>query len=526
MRLSRLLGKTLRHPPSDAHLISHQLLVRAGYARVQDAGQFAYLPLGRRTLSRLEHLLQTEMARLGAQEVQMPTPADRPKTAEVVRLVRREIDSYRQLPILLFQTTPQVMPPVGGRTGLFGARERPFFDIYAFSTADLSTVPTVAPAIERLLSACALETVWAEAGDEGQRAYIVHPAGDAELVRCPACGYTAERAWARTHWPEAPDEPERPTEQIATPGCDTIASLAEFLDIPASRTLKMVFYSVLGKVTCLVLRGDRAVDEDKLARLLGTRSYYASVEDELASIGAVGGYASPIGLDQRKVRVVADPSARSGKNFVSGANQPDYHILNVNIPRDFAPGSWVDLALIEAGDACPECRAGLDVEPAFALIHQTLYAPCQPEAAYQDEQGNDQALWMADWHIDLGRLMAAVVEQHHDDYGPIWPVACTPFDVHLLALDLRQEAVVAQAEALYRKLVDQGFSVLYDDRDGSAGVKFNDADLIGIPLRLTLSKRSVKEGVIEAKWRDSRERMKLDDAGLAEQLSRIDGTPP
>jgi prolyl-tRNA synthetase len=525
MRFSRLLGKTLRHPPSDAHLPSHQLLVRAGYVRAQDVGRFAYLPLGRRTLARVEHVLQTEMAQLGAQEMQLSMTDDTQVTTEVVRLVGREIDSYRQLPILLFQITSQAAPTAGVRLGLFGARERPFFHIHGFSKADLSVVPTVESAIENLFSACALETVWADAGDEGRRAYLLHSAGDAELARCPACGYTAERAWAQTRWPEAPAEPELPTEQIATPDCDTIASLAEFLNIPASKTLKMVFYSVLGKVTCLVLRGDRAVDEGKLARLLGTRSYYASLEDELAAIGAVGGYASPIGLDQSKVRVVADPSARSGKNFVSGANQPDYHIQNVNIPRDFAPRSWVDLALIEAGDPCPECTVGLDIEPAFGLVHQTPYAPCQPEAEYQDEQGQDQALWMANWDIDLGRLMAAIVEQHHDDYGPIWPSACTPFDIHLVALDLRKEAVAEHAEALYQQLVEQGFSVLYDDRDGSAGVKFNDADLVGIPLRLTISKRSVKEGVVEAKWRNSRDRIKLDDEGLMELLSHTGSAP-
>jgi prolyl-tRNA synthetase len=167
----------------------------------------------------------------------------------------------------------------------------------------------------------------------------------------------------------------------------------------------------------------------------------------------------------------------------------------------------------------------LDIEPAFALVHQTPYAPCQPEAEYQDEQGQDQSLWMANWDIDLGRLLAAIVEQHHDDYGPIWPSACTPFDIHLVALDLRKEAVADHAETLYRQLVEQGFSVLYDDRDGSAGVKFNDADLGGIPLRLTISKRSVKEGVVEAKWRNSRDRMKLDDEGLMELLSHTGSAP-
>jgi prolyl-tRNA synthetase len=263
------------------------------------------------------------------------------------------------------------------------------------------------------------------------------------------------------------------------------------------------------------------VDEVKLARLLGTDQYYASLEEELATIGAVGGYASPIGLDRGRVRVVADPSVRSGRNFVSGANRPDYHILNVNVPRDFEPGEWANLAQIEAGDPCPGCGNALEIETGFALAQGTVPAPCRPEAEYLNSEGRPLPLWLASWRLDLGRLLAAVVEAHHDDYGIFWPAVCAPFDVHLVALDVRKEAVAAQADALYERLRQDGWEVLYDDREASAGVKFNDADLIGIPLRLTVSKRSVKEGLIEAKWRNSRERLKLDSEGLAAELARL-----
>ena len=220
-------------------------------------------------------------------------------------------------------------------------------------------------AIKRVLAACELDTVWSESNEEGQRAHVLHASGDVELVRCPTCGYVAEKPWTQLPWPDALTNQSLPPEEIATPGCDTIASLAEFLDIPAAQTLKMVFYSVEGRVTCVVIRGDRAVDEDKLARVLGTDQYYASLEHELAAIGAVGGYASPIGLDKSKVRVVADPSVRAGKNFVSGANRADYHIRNVNTPRDFVPGEWADLALVEAGDPCPTCGTGLEIGQPF-----------------------------------------------------------------------------------------------------------------------------------------------------------------
>jgi prolyl-tRNA synthetase len=521
MRLSRLLGRTLRQPPSDAHLSSHQLLTRAGYVRGLEAGLFAYLPLGRRVLSHLRTLVRQELTSIGGQEVQIPLPPDSEPLGTLVHLARREIDSYRQLPVLLFEFASTILPQPGTRAGLFGASQRPFVKIRVLGDEDLAAASEVKSAVKRVLAACELETVWAERNEEGQQAYVLHASGDAELVRCPTCGYVGERSWTQIRWPDSPEGPELPPEEIATPGCDTIASLAEFLDIPTAQTLKMVFYSVEGRVTCIVIRGDRAVDEDKLARVLGTDQYYSSLEHELASIGAVGGYASPIGLDKSKVRVVADPSIRVGRNFVSGANRADYHIQNVNTPRDFVPGDWADLALVEPGDPCPTCNSALEMATGFSLVHTSPSMPCNPDAEYQDEQGESQRLWVMSYRLDLGRIMAAIVEQHHDDYGIIWPGPCAPFDVHLVALDLRRDEVATQAEALYDRLQEQGYSVLFDDRSASAGVKFNDADLFGVCLRLTVSKRSVKEGLVEAKWRDSRERLKLDEDGLATELARL-----
>lgn len=521
MRLSKLLGKTLRQPPSEAHLPSHQLLARAGYLRGLEAGLFAYLPLGQHALDQLQVLLRRELASLDAQEVDVPRVADADPRRTLVQIVGREVDSYRQLPLLLYEFTAQALGQPRVRAGLFGASVRPVAEIHAFGDADLAVADNLVSAMEQVFFACTLAPVWADAGKAGQRAYVLHRSGDDDLVRCSTCSYAAERSWAQTTWPEPPEEEELAPEEIGTPDCDTIASLAEFLDIPAAKTLKMVFCSEEGSVTCVVIRGDRAVDEDKLARVLGTDQYYASLEDELAAIGAVGGYASPIGLDQTKVRVVADPSVRSGKNFVSGANRPDYHIQNVNIPRDFWPGEWADLAQIESGDACPSCGGTLKIEPAFALAYGTLPAACEPQVEYLDSEGRPHPLWMSTWRLDLGRLLAATVEAHHDEYGIIWPVVCAPFDVHLVALDLRKEEVAAQAETLYERLKADGLSVLYDDRHASAGVKFNDADLIGIPLRLTVSKRSVKEGAIEAKWRNRHERLQLGEDGLAIELARL-----
>jgi len=517
MRLSQLFGKTLRQPPVEAPLPGQQLLVRAGYVRSLEAGQVAYLPLGRGVLHRLQSLVRRALIPLNVQEIALP-PASQP--GSLLSLVRREVDSYRQLPLLLFQETWRSVTPGSSRLGLFGVAGRPWVELDAVGEADLPGLEEqVLAALDRVWAACDLKPVWALAGEGQRRAFFIHPAGDERLVRCPACGYAAGHAWATTAWPAPPDEPELPPEEVFTPGCNTIAALAGYLHIPAARTLKMVFYSVEGQVTCLVIRGDRTVDEARLARLLGTSRYYASLKEELAAVGAVGGYASPVGLDRSRVRVVADPSVRSGKNFVSGANRPDYHLRNVNLPRDFEPGEWADLVRIEPGDPCPHCGAALEIEAAFSLAEQTAPAPCR--ADYLDAGGRPQPLWLAGWRLDLGRLMAAVAEGHHDGHGLCWPPACAPLDLHLVALDLRLEEVAAQAHALYEQLQATGWAVLYDDREVSAGVKFNDADLVGLPLRLTVSKRSAQEGLIEAKWRTAVERLRLDEAGLAAELTRL-----
>ena len=276
MRLLSFLGKTLRQPPSEARLASHQLLVRAGCVRGLEVGQFAYLPLGCRALHRLNILIRSELSGLGAQEVELPHSPDVERSRTLVRIVGREVDSYRQLPVLLFQFASQSSLQPRGPAGLFGAGESPSIEIHAFDGAGLEAAgQQVDSAVAALLDACAVPVVWAEAADEGRQVAFPHPAGDEELARCPDCGRAAERSWATTSWPDPPEDAELPTEEIETPDCDTIASLAEFLDIPAAQTLKMVFYSVDGRVTCIVIRGDRAVDEEKLARVLGTDQYYA-----------------------------------------------------------------------------------------------------------------------------------------------------------------------------------------------------------------------------------------------------------
>jgi prolyl-tRNA synthetase len=522
VRLSTLMGKTWREAPAEAQLASHQLLLRAGLVRALEPGTFGYLPLGVLSLRRLEQLLRREMLAAGGQEIALPNLADISPRGALVRLAGREIDSYRQLPVVTFRFEQIAIAEPRIRLGLFGAARRPSLAADVFHDAQaVEPGQPVALALGRVLEACGVSLTWAEVDDGEEGAFLAHNAGDQDLAVCGGCGYAALRSRAAPAWPEPPSEPELPPEEVETPGCNTIAQLAAFLGIPAARTLKMVFYSVEGKVTCLAIRGDRSIDEAKLARILGTRQHYPSLEEELTRIGAVGGYASPLGLDRSRVRIVADPSIRSARNLVGGANRPDYHVRNLNVPRDFQPGEWADLALVEAGDPCPRCASPLVVEPAFALASHSLPAPCRPPAEFLDQGGRSQPLWQSRWQLDMGRLWAAVVEQHRDEHGICWPAACAPLDVHLVGLDLKKEAVAARAEEIYARLQAGGYGVLYDDRDASAGVKFNDADLIGLPLRLTVSKRWEQDGLTEAKWRNQADRLKLDDEGLAKELARL-----
>lgn len=524
MHVSQLFGKTLREPPSEAQLPSHQLLVRAGFIRGWQDGLYAYLPLGLSALRRLEAHCQAGLAALGGQPIAVPAAYERDSTKMLLDLARREIDSYRQLPMILVQMADQKRANPSLRLGLFGAGERRVLEINLLGEKELAASQDgVQSLVDGLFASCDVPVVWAKAGEVQSTAFYAHPAGDRELVQCTGCAYAAERSWAARRWEALPPEEELPVEEVSTPGCNTIAALAEFLHIPASKTLKMVFCSVEGKVTCVVIRGDRTVDEARLARALGTDRWYASLENELAAVGAVGGYASPIGLDRKRVRVLGDPSLKVGSNFVSGANRPDTHLRNVNVPRDFQPDEWIDLARIEAGDPCPNCGSALEIQPAFSLAHRAAPQPCTPEIPVLDAEGRGQPLWRAHWSVDLGGLLAAVVESHHDDYGILWPTACAPFDVHLVVLDGRKEQVAEQAESLERHLRERGLQVLFDDRDASAGVKFNDADLIGVPLRLTVSKRSVQEGIVEAKWRAQSERLKLDSEGLDRELAHLCG---
>lgn len=542
MRLSKLFGRTLREAPADAEMVSHQLALRAALVRQVLTGIYSYLPLGWRVLTKIEQIVREEMDAIGGQEIGMPVvhPADiwpEPARGDCHRrdldlamtLLRTEINSYRQLPVMFYHIQTRFCDEPRSRGGLLRARAFPMKAAYSChaSEDDLNHFyPSMYQAYVNIFRRCGLETIVVEA-DTGHGFMILSDEGEDTLIRCSACEYQA-RAERATFMKPIYDQggEELPIEEVATPGCKTIQELANYLGVATHQTLKAVFYATGGQVVFALIRGDLEVNEAKLANALGMPpDLHVATEGELAEAGIVAGYASPVGLSG--IKVVADDSIQMGVNFVAGANKEGYHCKNVNYPHDFSVDILTDIALARAGDACPQCggplMAARSIEVGRLLKLGTRYGE-EAGATFLDKDGQARPIVMGSYGIGLTRLMAAVIEQYHDEKGIIWPVSVAPYSIHLLSLGTDTE-VAARAEELYAGLQARGYEVLYDDRDETAGVKFNDADLIGAPLRLTVSARNLKQNSVEAKlrWEEERELVPFErlyervDALLAEE---------
>jgi len=562
MRLSRLFGRTLREVPSDAELISHQLSIRAGLIRQIGAGIYSYMPLGWRVMKKIEQIMREEMDAVGFQDMMMPVvhPAElwqsthrwyeigdallrfKDRTGHdmvlamtheevVVELLRREVNSYRQLPVLVYHIQTKFRDEPRSRGGLIRVREFTMKDAYSAhaSWADIDAFyPQVYQAYTNIFRRCGLQTLAVQAdsgimgGSASHEFMAVSPQGEDTLITCERCGYAANAERAVFVKPDVPKTPEKPAEMVATPGCKTIEEVANFLNTTPQHTMKAVFYATGGQVLFVVIRGDLEVNETKLSNALGAPpDLHVADAEELKLAGIVAGYASPVGLNG--FRVIADESIQMGNNFVAGANKEGYHLINVNYPRDFSVDVMTDIALAREGDTCAQCGGTLKVSRGIEVGHLfklgTKYSDAVG-ATFLDQDGQAKPLIMGSYGIGVGRLMAAVIEQHHDDKGIIWPVSIAPYHIHIVSLGTDKPEVVEQAESLYADLQAKGYEVLYDDRNESAGVKFNDADLIGIPLRLTVSARNVQDGLVEAKcrWSDRRE-----TASLEQLYQKIDG---
>ena len=547
MRITQLISRTLREDPPEAETASHRLMLRAGLIHQVAAGVYAFMPLAWRAVRKIESIIREEMDAAGSQELLMPalqplelweqtgrraafgdnlfSLEDRrgrsmvlaPTHEEVItNIARANVQSYRDLPVILYQIQTKFRDELRPRAGLVRVREFAMKDAYSFNADEESldhSYQAMARAYRNIYRRCSLPVLMAEAdsgaigGKDSHEFILPTPSGEDTVITCPGCGYTANAEKAVGVYEELDKGELLPLTEVSTPGVKTIAELAQFLEIPETQTLKAVFYSVDDQLVFVTIRGDLEVNEIKLKNLLHCNELRLATDDEVSQAGLVAGSASPIGIEG--IKRIADPSISSGSNFVVGANKPDTHLRNANYPRDFQVDCLSDIALAQAGNRCSNCATPLEdtrgVEVGHIFKLGTFFSETLG-ALFLDQQGQQQPMMMGCYGIGVGRLLAAAIEQNHDDRGIVFPLTIAPYQVHLVGLNLTDERVSEAADRLYQELWDQGIETLYDDRtEAAAGVKLNDADLLGLPLRLVVSPRNLNNGVAEIKGRQETE---------------------
>jgi prolyl-tRNA synthetase len=552
MRLSQLFFSTLRDDPADVEMASHRLLLRAGYIRPLGSGIYSLLPLGKRVNDRVEQIIREEQDRIGGQEMEMPVvhPADIWRASgrydaigpeltrfkdrngrdmvlamtheEVVGILLADIvKSYRQLPLQVYHFQTKWRDEPRARAGLIRVREFVMKDAYSCDRDEAgldASYEAQYGAYSRTFERLGLKTiaVGADVGIMGgtlaHEFMVLNPAGEDVLVLCEACGYAANRQIAKIEHPSPAAEEPGALEEIATPGTTTIATLARFLDIPETRTAKAAFFMAGdGRLVTAIVRGDLDVNETKLANAVGASTgLRPATVDEIKAAGMEPGYGSPIGAHD--TTVVVDELVARSPNLVAGANREGFHYRNVNVGRDFTPNVTADITNAREDDPCPTCgqplilRNGIEVGNIFKLGTKFTDAA---GATYLGEDGREHAIVMGSYGIGVGRNVACVVEDHHDEKGIVWPEEVAPYAAHLVAIGANRDAQVGEiAERLHAVAEGAGYwrQILYDDRDESPGVKFTDAELLGMPWILTVSPRSIAAGGVEVQERATGER--------------------
>ena len=570
MRLSKSFFTTLREAPAGIDADGHKLLLRAGFVRQIGSGLFAYLPLARRSMSKIENIIREEINAIGGQELTMPVvqPADIWKQSgrwesigqemgrfkdrkdhdmvlavtheEVVAvLAATEIHSYRQLPQIVYHIQTKFRDEARPRAGLIRVREFTMKDSYSLD-ADAAGLDTNYDAHHaaylRIFARCGLPVVGVDSdvgmmGGTAAREYMyLAPIGEDTLVLCDGCGYAANRQVATFAKPAAAASQAQLIEKVATPESKTIEDLARLLNIPTRATAKAVFliastHGAADRFVFAVVRGDMQLNETKLVNAIKADAVRPATEAEITAIGAAPGYASPVGLPkQARVLVVVDDAVLASPNLVAGANEAGFHLLNTNCPRDYTPDVVADIVAAGDGDACPTCGAplrssrGVEVGNIFKL--GTRYSG-KLNANFLDAEGVSRPVVMGSYGIGVGRLLACIAEHYHDANGLALPAAIAPFGVHLVMLSSKDGSTLAAAERIYALLTAAGIDVLFDDREETPGVKFADADLIGCPVRLTVSSKSIAAGGVEMKARSASERTIVPESDLSARLRAI-----
>ena len=562
MKLSQMYVPTLKEDPANAEVVSHKLMLRSGMMRKLGSGIYTFLPLGQKVINKFQTIVKEEMNNSGAQEVLLPAlqPAnlweesgrlenygpelmrlnDRherefclgPTHEEVITdLVRDEVRSYKDLPINLYQIQTKYRDEIRPRFGVLRSREFIMKDAYSFDIDEAGLEESyndMYDAYERIFDRCGLEYRPVKAdtgtigGDDSHEFMVLADAGEDTVVYCDSCDYAAnlELATAAVET-EKSDEAEEELEIVDTPNSSTIAELMSELDLPAKKMIKAVLYETDEKVVLALVRGDYEVNEVKLSNLLDVVNVDLATEDKYQELNTVKGYTGPIDLEE--VEIIADELVMKVVNGVTGANEVEKHYLNVNPGRDFTVDQVVDIRKVKAGATCCECGGTLEQTPGIEVGQVfklgTKYSEAL-DATFLDENGKPQPLVMGCYGIGITRTIAAAIEQNHDDYGIKWPTALAPFQVHLLPLGGADE-VQDKAQELYQTLSDAGIEVLLDDRNERAGVKFNDADLIGCPIRITIGSRSLSNGELEVKLRQTDEEMNIDTDEAVSEIKKL-----
>jgi prolyl-tRNA synthetase len=510
------------------------------------AGIYSYLPLAWRVLKKIENIIREEMEEAGGQELMMSvlqpvemwqetgrdvafgkglfTLSDRrdrtlilgPTHEEVItQMVMQNVQSYRDLPLLLYQIQTKFRDEPRPRGGLVRVREFTMKDLYSFDTDEEGlawSYGKMLDAYRNIYRRCGLSFLMVEAdsgaigGKDSHEFIVVTETGEDEVIYCSGCGYSANIEKAESIKDKLPQEELLPRVEVNTPGMASIEEVSDFLKVSPNHTLKAVFYIADGELVFTVIRGDIEVNEVKLKNALHCSDLRLATESEVIEAGIVAGSASPVAIPG--IRIIADDSINSGTNFIAGANKHNTHLKNVNYPRDFDVDLVADIALAQAGRGCPVCgnelvsMRGIEVGHVFKL--GTIFSE-KLGAFYIGADGSSHPVVMGCYGIGLGRLMAAAIEQNHDDKGIVWPLPIAPYHIYLCPLYPENSQIEAAVEKLYADLGAQGLEVLYDDRSQSPGVKFNDADLLGIPIRVTISPRSLEKGGAEIKLRWEKE---------------------
>lgn len=561
MKYSNLFAPTLREVPAEAEIASHQLMLRAGMMRKVASGVYTYLPLGWRTIDKISDIIREEMNKAGAQELMFPIiqPAelwqksgrwdvygdelwrvkdrhDRdfclgPTHEEVATsLVLSDVNSYKQLPLMIYQIQNKYRDERRPRFGLMRGREFIMKDCYSFDRDDAAldvSYHLMYDAYVKIFDRCGLDYRPVQAdngaigGSSSHEFMVLAETGEAEILYCDGCDYAADVEIADCAREEtASKEAEGTVEKVLTPHCRTIDDVATYLKMDTTKTMKALFYMADEKPVLIFVRGDRRMNEIKVQNYLGVNLFYMGTEVDLQNAGLVQGFIGPC---NQKVRVLVDEEVAQGKNFCCGANDEGYHLINVNYQRDF-DGEVGHFRLVEAGERCPQCGGilqsarGIEVGQVFKL--GTKYS-ISMEASYLDENGKANPFVMGCYGIGVGRTMAAAIEQNHDENGVVWPKAIAPFTVIIVPVSEKSERQMAAANELYAGLLQQGVEVLLDDRAERAGVKFKDADLIGIPLRITIGDKSLDKGVLEYKERKSGVSGTIDAADAVPAVLRL-----